>query len=312
MVIKMKIGFIGLGNMANAMIGGILVKGLYTKDELIGSSKTEATAERIHEKYGIKTCTDNAAIAKEADAVVLAVKPVFFPEVIAEIKEFVTNDTLVISIAAGKSLDWIEKEFGKAIRLVRCMPNVPALVGEACTGVCINNTVTKEDEKLALELMESFGKASLIPERLMDAVIGVSGSSPAYVFMFIEAMADAAEKVENYYHSVEKTKQDEWEKWIEQVCDDEVGSSDVKELTSVDENLYPESVGSQVDDVLEQWYKSCLDWYDIWEEMHPQVLEHKEEYPDAELTMKLHEAEEAVKNEKAWLSLDELKNQVEQ
>ena len=192
MVIKMKIGFIGLGNMANAMIGGILAKGLYTKDELIGSSKTEATAERIHEKYGIKTCTDNAAIAKEADAVVLAVKPVFFPEVIKEIKEFVTNDTLVISIAAGKSLDWIEQEFGKSIRLVRCMPNVPALVGEACTGVCINDTVTKDDEKLALELMESFGKASLIPERLMDAVIGVSGSSPAYVFMFIEAMADAA------------------------------------------------------------------------------------------------------------------------
>lgn len=127
-----------------------------------------------------------------------------------------------------------------------------------------------------------------------------------------EAMADAAEKAENYYHSVKKTKQDGWKKWIEQVCDDEVGSSDVKELTSVDENLYPESVGSQVDDVLEQWYKSCLDWYDIWEEMHPQVLEHKEEYPDAELTMKLHEAEEAVKNEKAWLSLDELKNQVEQ
>lgn len=127
-----------------------------------------------------------------------------------------------------------------------------------------------------------------------------------------EAMADAAEKAENYYHSVKKTKQDEWKKWIEQVCDDEVGSSDVKELTSVDENLYPESVGSQVDDVLEQWYKSCLDWYDIWEEMHPQVLEHKEEYPDAELTMKLHEAKEAVKNEKAWLSLDELKNQVEQ
>ena len=192
MVIKMKIGFIGLGNMANAMIGGILAKGLYTKEELTGSSKTEATAKRVHEKYGIKTCTDNAAIAKEADVIVLAVKPVFFPEVIAEIKEFVTNDTLVISIAAGKSLDWIEQEFGKSIRLVRCMPNVPALVGEACTGVCINDTVTKEDEKLALELMESFGKASLIPERLMDAVIGVSGSSPAYVFMFIEAMADAA------------------------------------------------------------------------------------------------------------------------
>lgn len=192
MVIVMKIGFIGLGNMADAMIGGILAKGLYQKEELIGSSKTEATATRMHEKYGIETGTDNARVAKEANILVLAVKPVFFPEVIGEIKEFVTNDTLVISIAAGKSLEWIEQEFGKKIRLVRCMPNVPALVGEACTGVCVNNFVTDEDEKLALALMESFGKASLIPERLMDAVIGVSGSSPAYVFMFIEAMADAA------------------------------------------------------------------------------------------------------------------------
>ena len=200
----MKIGFIGLGNMANAMIGGILAKGLYTKDELIGSSKTEATAERIHEKYGIKTCTDNAAIAKEADAVVLAVKPVFFPEVIKEIKEFVTNDTLVISIAAGKSLDWIEQEFGKSIRLVRCMPNVPALVGEACTGVCINDTVTKDDEKLALELMESFGKASLIPERLMDAVIGVSGSSPAaYEFAAQSVMGSAKMVLETGKHPAE-------------------------------------------------------------------------------------------------------------
>ena len=192
MVIVMKIGFIGLGNMADAMIGGILAKGLYQKEELIGSSKTEATATRMYEKYGIETGTDNTRVAKEANILVLAVKPVFFPEVIGEIKEFVTNDTLVISIAAGKSLEWIEQEFGKKIRLVRCMPNVPALVGEACTGVCVNTSVTDEDEKLALALMESFGKASLIPERLMDAVIGVSGSSPAYVFMFIEAMADAA------------------------------------------------------------------------------------------------------------------------
>ena len=138
----MKIGFIGLGNMADAMIGGILAKGLYQKEELIGSSKTEATATRMHEKYGIETGTDNARVAKEANILVLAVKPVFFPEVIGEIKKFVTNDTLVISIAAGKSLEWIEQEFGKKIRLVRCMPNVPALVGEACTGVCVNTSVT--------------------------------------------------------------------------------------------------------------------------------------------------------------------------
>lgn len=191
-MIRMKIGFIGLGNMADAMIGGILAKGLYDKTDIIGSAKTDATASRIHEKYGIVTGTDNCKTAHDADVIILAVKPVFFSEIITEIKEYVTNDTLVISIAAGKSIAWIENEFGKTVRLIRCMPNTPALVGEACTGVCVNEAVTKEDEQLAMKLMESFGKASLIPERLMDAVVGVSGSSPAYVFMFIEAMADAA------------------------------------------------------------------------------------------------------------------------
>lgn len=188
----MRIGFIGLGNMAGAMIGGILGKQLYTKDQIIGSAKTEETAKRIHAKYGIETYTDNCEVAKQADVIVLAVKPIFFQDVITEIKNYVTNDTLVISIAAGKSIAWIEEAFAKKIKLVRCMPNTPALVGEACTGVCLNENITKEDEVTAMEIMNSFGKASIIPERIMDAVIGVSGSSPAYVFMFIEAMADAA------------------------------------------------------------------------------------------------------------------------
>lgn len=192
MVLSMKIGFIGLGNMADAMIGGIIGKGLYGKSDIIGSSKTEATAVKISEKYGIETCTDNVKTAQESDVVILAVKPVFFPEVIAQIKDKIKSDTLVISIAAGKSIEWIEKEFGTAIKLVRCMPNVPALVGESCTGVCLNSNITAKDEKIAMEIMNSFGKASVIPERIMDAVIAVSGSSPAYVFVFIEAMADAA------------------------------------------------------------------------------------------------------------------------
>lgn len=187
----MKIGFIGLGNMADAMIGGILQKNLYTKDQITGSSKTEETAKKVAEKYGIRTTT-NKEIAKAADILILAVKPVFFPEVIAEIKEYVTKDQLIISIAAGKSIDWIEKAFEKEIRLIRCMPNTPALVGEGCTGVCLNKNITKNDENVTLEILNSFGKASIIPERIMDAVIGVSGSAPAYVFLFIEAMADAA------------------------------------------------------------------------------------------------------------------------
>lgn len=188
----MKIGFIGLGNMATAMLGGILDKGLYQHSEIIGSAKTRETADRIAQKYGIETCTDNKRAAESADVIVLAVKPVFLPEVISEIKDCVDESKLVISIAAGKSIEWLEEQFGKSIRLVRCMPNTPALVGEACTCVCLKADAAQEDSALVLRLMESFGKASVLPERLMDAFTGVAGSSPAYVFLFMEAMADAA------------------------------------------------------------------------------------------------------------------------
>ncbi len=188
----MKIGFIGLGNMATAMLGGIIEKGLYKSSEIIGSAKTEATAERVAQKYGVEACTDNKRVAKSADVIVLAVKPIFMEEVISEIRDSVDESKLVISIAAGKSLEWIEERFGKPIRLVRCMPNTPAMVGAACTCVCLNPDTGKEDEELTLKLMESFGTATVLPERLMDAFAAVAGSSPAYVFMFIEAMADAA------------------------------------------------------------------------------------------------------------------------
>ena len=187
----MKIGFIGLGNMATAMIGGIIGVGLCQPSEIIGSSKTKATAEQAAQRYGIVTSTDNVETAKQADVIVLAVKPIFLPEVIAQIKDAVDESKLVVSIAAGKSIDWIEQEFGKKLRLVRCMPNTPAMVGEGCT-ICLKDDTDKADEELVLQIMNSFGKANILPERLMDAFIGVAGSSPAYVFMFIEAMADAA------------------------------------------------------------------------------------------------------------------------
>ena len=188
----MKIGFIGLGNMATAMIGGIIGVGLCQPSEIIGSSKTKATAEQAAQRYGIVTSTDNVETAKQADVIVLAVKPIFLPEVIAQIKDAVDESKLVVSIAAGKSIDWIEQEFGKKLRLVRCMPNTPAMVGEGCTCICLKDDTDKADEELVLQIMNSFGKANILPERLMDAFIGVAGSSPAYVFMFIEAMADAA------------------------------------------------------------------------------------------------------------------------
>ena len=180
----MKIGFIGLGNMAKAMIGGMLQKEIVQTGDIFGSARSRETLEAVRAGYGIGTRDSNVAVAGEADVLILAVKPQFFQTVIEK--------TLVISIAAGKTMDWIEQAFGRKIKLVRCMPNTPALVGAGCTGVCVNGSVSAEETAFSLRLMESFGRASLVPESLMDAVGAVSGSSPAYVFMFIEAMADAA------------------------------------------------------------------------------------------------------------------------
>lgn len=189
----MKIGFIGLGNMATAMIGGMLQKEIAAPGDIIGSARTEATAEKVKGKFDITTTTDNTKVAEAADVLFLAVKPLFFPEVIAEIREQVRPETLVVSIAAGRTLDYLKEAFGRPeLKLIRCMPNTPALVLEGCTGVCTGENVTEEDLEIVLSLLRSFGIASLVPERLMDVVVGVSGSSPAYVFMFIEAMADEA------------------------------------------------------------------------------------------------------------------------
>lgn len=186
------IGFIGLGNMASAMIGGMLQKDMVTPGEIIGSCRTEETAQKIADRFGIETTTDNSIVAQAADILILAVKPQFFQEVIARIKDEVNADALIISIAAGKTMDYIETQFGRPLKLVRCMPNVPALVGEGITSVSRNERVSDEEMKQAMDLLSGMGKTSEIPERLIDAVVGVSGSSPAYVFLFIEAMADGA------------------------------------------------------------------------------------------------------------------------
>ena len=190
----MKIGFIGLGNMASAMIGGMLDTGTFSPDEIIGSAKTQATADRAAQRFGIAAGTDNQETARQADVLILAVKPQMLGEVIAQIKNQVKEETLVISIAAGKDMAWMEEAFGRKIKLVRCMPNTPAMVGEGCSGVCRNAEINDQEMDLCMNLLGSFGMAEEIPEGLMDAVGGVSGSSPAFVFLFLEALADGGVK----------------------------------------------------------------------------------------------------------------------
>ena len=188
----MKIGFIGLGNMASAMIGGILKKELYSAEDIIGSDKSEDSVQKVAKIFGIHTTTDNLEVAQAADVLILAVKPQFFPEVIAEIKGAVREETLIISIAPGKTMEWIMEHFGRELKLVRCMPNTPALVGEGMSCVCGNAKCSSEDVDTVCRIFAGFGKTEIVEEDMIDVVVGVSGSSPAYVFMFIEAMADEA------------------------------------------------------------------------------------------------------------------------
>ena len=189
----MKLGFIGLGNMASAMIGGMLKKGLVSSQDIIGSDVSQAGRAKAAEQFGIETCADNKKVAAETDILFFAVKPIFLSQVLAEIADVVKESTVMVSIVAGKSIAFIQEGLGgNNWKIVRCMPNTPALVGEGCTGVCANENVTKDELAQVLELLQSFGVAQEVPERLMDAVVAVSGSAPAYVFLFIEAMADAA------------------------------------------------------------------------------------------------------------------------
>ncbi len=190
----MKIGFIGLGNMATAMIGGIIKNGIVKAEEILGSDGYAGSVERAVTNLGITAMKNNIETAQNADVLVLSVKPQVYESVINEIKNDIRKETIVITIAPGKTMQWVSELFGFAAdaKLVRCMPNTPALVGEGCTGVCFMDGIQSDEKELVMSILNSFGKAFEVPEHLMDTVVGVSGSSPAYVFMFIEAMADAA------------------------------------------------------------------------------------------------------------------------
>ena len=187
-----KIGFIGCGNMGTAMIQGILESQKCGKEQLMASAKSEETRAKKAQAYGITMVADNAEVAAFADVLFLAVKPQFYPQVIAEIKDVVTEEMLIVSIAPGKSLEWLTEQFGRSLKFIRTMPNTPAMVKEGMMGMCASDKVEEEEIALFRDLCEGFSRTEVVAESLMDVVTAVSGSSPAYVFLFIEAMADAA------------------------------------------------------------------------------------------------------------------------
>ncbi|MBM6860549.1 pyrroline-5-carboxylate reductase [Clostridium saudiense] len=186
------IGFIGAGNMGQAIVGGIVKAGLVPSNNIIMSDLYEPSLEKAKNNYRIEVTTNNKLVAERADILILAVKPDLYSIVINEIKNSVKEDVIIVTIAAGKSIESTEKSFGKELKVIRTMPNTPALVGEGMTAVCPNKLITDEDLAEVSKLLSSFSKIEVVSESLIDAVTSVSGSSPAYVYMFIEAMADAA------------------------------------------------------------------------------------------------------------------------
>lgn len=188
---KYEVGFIGCGNMAGAIISGLTNNAGISPGAIIASDAQPKALEKIHSAHGICTTPNNCDVAKDSHIIFLSVKPQFYTGVMEEIEDIITEEQIIVTIAPGKTLRFMEEGLGD-VKIIRTMPNTPALVGAGITGVCKNQYVTAEEFDYVMKLLESFGIAQEIPEALMDVCVSVSGSSPAYVFILIEAMADAA------------------------------------------------------------------------------------------------------------------------
>ncbi len=183
-----KIGFVGGGNMAEALIKGLLAAA-FPAERLLVSEPAAARRTYLAERYGLSVVEDNADVVRRCDLVVLAVKPQLAPEVLVRIASVFDESKLLVSILAGVSTRTVEEHFDGHPRVVRAMPNTPALVGQGATAVCAGR-FSGADLLTVRHLFETVGSVQVVDESLMDAVTGLSGSGPAYVFTVIEALAD--------------------------------------------------------------------------------------------------------------------------
>jgi pyrroline-5-carboxylate reductase len=194
MVLDKKIAFIGGGNMAGALIKGLLAAGAVKTDHILVADISFDRVNYLKKTYGIIIQKTNIDAAREAGIIVLSVKPQVIEKVLSEIAPAVDDNKLVISIAAGVVIEKIEKALPGKPRIVRVMPNTPALVLAGAAALAGGKNATSEDLALAQSIFNSVGRAVIVEEKLMDAVTGLSGSGPAYVFMIIDALSDAGVK----------------------------------------------------------------------------------------------------------------------
>lgn len=186
-----RIAFIGAGNMGEALIKGLLAAGRVRPEQLIASDIRTDRLETIRKAYQVETLTNNAEAATKAQILILAVKPQVMAEVLIGLRGAVAEDHLLLSIAAGIRTGSIEGKFPYPARVIRVMPNTPALVLAGASAIAPGRHATDQDLETARQIFKTVGQVVQVEERLMDAVTGLSGSGPAYVFVVIEALVDA-------------------------------------------------------------------------------------------------------------------------
>jgi len=195
-----QIVFIGAGNMAEALIKGIINSGVTSEKYITATDPNAARLSWIQEEYNIQTNSSNTDAIEKAVIIILAIKPQMFPEVLKEIAPYIRDHQLIISIAAGITTSKIENILGKNTTVIRVMPNTPALVQKGVTAITKGTSATEKDELIANKIFGSVGIVLNVKENLMDIITATSGSGPAYIFYFMEAMIEAAEE-----HGLSKT-----------------------------------------------------------------------------------------------------------
>jgi pyrroline-5-carboxylate reductase len=189
-----RIGFLGAGNMAFALLSGLVSKGTFDKTRLLASEPRADRRAELSAALGIEVLASNAELCSAADVLVLSVKPQVVPAVLSECGGSIGAQHLLISIAAGVSIASLEARLGPGARVLRAMPNTPALAGASATALASGTVATPEDVALARSMFDAVGKTVVLAEHHLDAVTGLSGSGPAYVMLFVEALADGGVK----------------------------------------------------------------------------------------------------------------------
>jgi len=253
------VGFIGIGNMASAIIAGLIEGGLVAASDIVVSSATKSKREEFAERTGVRALDSNAQVAAESDVLVVAVKPQMFAGVAAEIRDdLAENQPLVVSIAAGLSLADLADLFGQGLRIARVMPNVNSRIGQGMSAVCANSNASETDIASVVTAFESIGEVVTIPEAQFSAFTAIAGSSPAFAFLFIDALARgavaagmpkaqatkiAAQAVLGSAALVKSSQSSPWD-LIDQVCSP--GGTTVAGLLSLESNAFLSTVADAV------------------------------------------------------------------